>query len=166
LTLKHVAIGRGTQNYSCTAPSATPSTIGAVATLFDCTNLARLSESALNEITREAVYFSLTMLTEIVPFQILGHHYFLSDLTPTFNLSRVNNTLYAKKIASINAPANADIGPDGTGAVPWLALDNKGGSVGVQEVYRVETAGGKSPALCKSQGILTIQYSAQYWFYG
>jgi Protein of unknown function (DUF3455) len=164
-----VAIGRGTQNYTCASPSATPVAVGAVATLFDFTSMAYTSEEKLHQTVRKLVYLSLATILKSLkstPFQILGHHYFSANSIPTFNLSRENDILYAKKIASINAPTDADIGPDKTGAVPWLALDNNGGSIGLQEVYRVETAGGKAPPLCTSQGNLTIEYAAEYWFYG
>lgn len=35
-----VALGHGTQNYTCTGPGSTPETAGAVATLFDITCIA------------------------------------------------------------------------------------------------------------------------------
>lgn len=79
--------------------------------------------------------------------------------------------LFAKKIADIPAPKGAVAGWNGDGAVDWLALsDNgKGVSVGLGEVYRVETAGGNPPETCegiKSDTVFSVQYSALYWFYG
>jgi hypothetical protein len=97
---------------------------------------------------------------------MIGHHYFAADGTPTFNLSAVGDILFCQKIATVNAPANADIGPDGTGAVPWLMLTDKGGSVGLSQVYRVVTAGGKAPASCQDTNLISIQYAAEYWFFG
>lgn len=74
-------------------------------------------------------------------------------------------------MADIPAPKGASEGPAGTGAVDWLALtDNgKGLSVGLREVYRVETAGGSPPSSCSGEykgKVISVQYSAQYWFYG
>ncbi|MAD85100.1 MAG: hypothetical protein CL912_19240 [Deltaproteobacteria bacterium] len=34
MTLAHIAVGRGIQNYTCTGPGAAPVAIGAVATLY------------------------------------------------------------------------------------------------------------------------------------
>ena len=71
----------------------------------------------------------------------------------------------AVKKDSVAAPATASVGPDGTGAVPWLYLVNGGGSVGLEAGYRVETAGGEPDAVCTEAGVMSIPYSAQYWFY-
>lgn len=110
-------------------------------------------------------------------FPILGSHYFAADGTPTFDLTAVREILFAKKLATVAAPKSAAAGPAGTGAVDWLALgDNgKGGSVGLGEVYRVETAGGNPPSSCEGlmgkddkskASVVSVQYAALYWFYG
>jgi hypothetical protein len=42
-------------------------------------------------------------------------------------------------------------------------------SVGLGEVYRVESAGGNPPETCSgisSDAVIGVQYSAEYWFYG
>lgn len=68
---------------------------------------------------------------------------------------------------NVPAPSDANPGLDNEGAIDWLKLGDKGESVGVKEVYRVETAGGKSPVDCTGRdGEITVQYAAQYWFYG
>lgn len=77
--------------------------------------------------------------------------------------------LIGKKEADVKAPAGSDAGPEGTGAVDWLFLGNKGGSVGLEAVYRVETAGGSAPSTCQGVdvgGVISVQYAAEYWFYG
>jgi len=101
---------------------------------------------------------------------VLGQHYFNGAGQPTFDLSKSNTGfLVAKKIGDIPAPTNACAGQDGQayGAVDWLTLTDVGGSQGLNEVYRVETAGGKHPTTCS--GTVTypiqIQYAALYWFY-
>ena len=77
----------------------------------------------------------------------------------------MSKILYGKKIADIKAPASSNKGPAGTGAVDWLALTAKNGSVGLKEVYRLETAGGAAPANCTNTSMISVQYAAEYWFY-
>lgn len=74
------------------------------------------------------------------------------------------------KEASTAAPENATKGQGvvSTGAVPWLKLKVKTmeGS-GIEEVYRVNTAGGAAPHTCEGMGgSFEVQYAAEYWFYG
>jgi hypothetical protein len=157
--VKHVTIGHGIQNYTCQSNlSAPPVAIGAVATLYDVTPLAFLSSSTSSQIPAIAAQQPLT--NSLVPnaplsipglgsFPILGFHFFSSNGTPVFDLNMVGEVLFSKKLADIKAPANASIGIEGTGAVDWLALTAIGGSVGLQEVFRVDTAGGSPPASCE-----------------
>ena len=172
LTLQYVAIGRGTQNYTCATSNSHPVQLGAVATLFDATLLAYNDESALNSIPPIAVYIPPTPSSLILPppfgdLVVLGHHFFDEAGTPTFNLSSVDKILYGMKTADIKAPAGANKGPAGTGAVDWLQLTSKAGykSVGCSLVYRVVTAGGAAPINCTVEGVLTVPYAAEYWFY-
>ncbi|KAI9833646.1 MAG: hypothetical protein M1819_003599 [Sarea resinae] len=174
LTLKLVALGRGTQNYTCANSSATPTSVGALATLFNASALAAADLPLLDETVAASVYFpdpshpctSFT-LPPALTSAIAGHHYFAADGTPTFDLGSFG-FLRGMKIADSPAPANAPNSPNGAGAVDWLALTAKTGSFGVSEVYRVETAGGKAPASCAGVGKAGVQveYAAEYWFYG
>jgi hypothetical protein len=180
LTLKHVTIGTGVQNYSCSSDgNSKPSAIGALATLYDATTLAYTSISTLHEITATAVTQSLNSalilnnplsIPNIGSFPIIGFHYFTADGTPTFDLTMVREILFSKKVGDVPAPGNSSKGPAGTGSVDWLALtDNgKGTSVGLGGVYRVVTAGGNPPSQCGQyvNKVFSIQYSAEYWFYG
>ena len=97
----------------------------------------------------------------------LGIHYFDSKGVPTFDLGS-NGYLKAKGLADIPAPPDASAGQldQGFGAVDWKTLIDAGGSVGLNRVYRVETAGGKAQPSCAgvTKPIL-IDYSALYWFY-
>lgn len=97
---------------------------------------------------------------------VIGHHYFNSDSEPCFDLG-ILGFLKAKTEGDIPAPPGASPGPDGTGygAVDWLLLKAQVGSRDLKEVYRVETAGGKAPPLCKEDGTIQVQYAALYWFY-
>ena len=140
--------------------------------MFDATWLAYADEVFLTAIPPLAVYIPLSSSgLDLSPafsnIAILGHHFFDSTGTPIFDLCSVDKILYGTKIADIKAPAMADKGPAGTGAVDWLQLTAKAGydSEGLSLVYRVVTAGGK-PLNCTGAGFMAIQYAALYWFYG
>lgn len=167
LDLKAVTLGRGIQNYTCANSDAAtkPVAIGAVADLFD---LKLLPQFMLKTFTECALNIDQAV-TSALRLPTIGKHYFDAAGTPVFDLGSVG-LLNCKKLAGVPAPSDAVAGPFNgaqTGAVDWLYLGDKGGSNGVKEVYRVETAGGKPPATCDGQAA-TIQmpYSTQYWFYG
>jgi len=168
LSLQYVALARGTQNYTCLASDTVPIQLGAEASLFDATELAYDNETVLNTLPAVIVYIPLWH--SVFPFDgmvLLGYHFFDSSGTPTFNLTDVNKILYGTKTGDIKAPATANRGPWGTGAVDWLQLESKAGypSVGLSLVYRVETAGGMPPITCAQRGHLTVPYAAIYMFY-
>jgi hypothetical protein len=161
-----------------TSPQAAPVAIGAIATLYDVTSLAFLSADTASSIPNIASQQPLT--NSLVPnspltipglgsFPILGFHFFAWNGTPVFNLNTVGEVLFSKKLADIKAPANANAGIEGTGAVDWLALTAIGGSVGLKQVFRVDTAGGNPPASCagyREGQVISVPYSAGYHFYG
>jgi hypothetical protein len=175
LTLQYVAIGRGIQNYTCASTTATPSSIGAIATLFDATALAYLDEAMLHTIPGIIVNMPLPststlVLPSILRADVLGHHYFDAALTPTFDLSSVGKILFGGKTGDIKAPSTASKGPAGTGAVDWLQLTAKSTYVseGLSLAYRVETAGGVGLSCNTSTSttaVQSVQYAAEYWFY-
>ncbi|KAI1767108.1 hypothetical protein GGR53DRAFT_143265 [Hypoxylon sp. FL1150] len=197
-TLKHILVGHGIQNYTCTAANATATSIGALAVLWDITDLyPGLSSSSLSAADFDALTskvlrttaMPLNMATDSVgavvaspfpapadltiqglssPVKFLGHHFFDSANTPTFDLSGANDGEFFSgvKNASVSAPSDADPGVDpDTGAVAWLRLTDKGTSTGVSLVYRVVTAGGDAET-CAGAGVSqSIPYAAQYWIY-
>ncbi|KAH8755358.1 hypothetical protein F5883DRAFT_686948 [Diaporthe sp. PMI_573] len=77
-----------------------------------------------------------------------------------------------EKTGDVKAPADADKGVLGTGAIDWLQLGDNGRGLSrdVALVYRVVTAGGVAQA-CSVSGAndpgqaLSVPYTAQYWFY-
>ncbi|CAM1510244.1 Fc.00g005790.m01.CDS01 [Cosmosporella sp. VM-42] len=174
LKVKHVAVGRGTQNYTCdtTTPSNPPVAAGALATLFNASCVAALYEDLLEQIPGMAVHFNLTGTNQLGPsmLPISGHHYFTNATTPFFDLRTkaldVGEAPCAKN-NSIPAPANAAVGQLGEAAVPWLKLTTRDGATGnIQEVYRVTTAGGSPPANCAGMPAqFQVQYSSVYWFW-
>ncbi|ESZ97625.1 hypothetical protein SBOR_2026 [Sclerotinia borealis F-4128] len=181
LILKHVAIGRGTQNYTCgTNATAAPVAVGAVATLFNASCVASTYPDLLSKLPNVALQFNLN-LSPSSPMQnlnpanlmISGHHFFTNPSTPFFDLDTKNWALgrgaFAKSDA-LAAPVGASVGQNnqGYGAVAWLKLTAKDGVTGgLQEVYRVNTAGGSPPTTCKDNlgSSFDVQYAAEYWFY-
>ncbi|KAH8888783.1 hypothetical protein GQ53DRAFT_748689 [Thozetella sp. PMI_491] len=176
LTLKHVAIGRGVQNYTCDTKNATavPVAVGAVATLFNASCVASTYPDLLALLPKVALEFNLTSdesprmgATNLI---MSGAHFFTNATTPFFNLDTQSMKLGEIPCAKNNtasAPADSPKGQQGEGAVAWLKLVSRQGATGdLQEVFRVETAGGSPPALCTGMpAAFSVQYSAQYWFY-
>lgn len=170
-TLKFITIGRGTQNYTCNSTSASPVLLGANAILLDASPLISLlppgeGTAVLDLLPNYVVDFDFAAI-EASQIPKLGIHYFDLKGVPTFDLG-INGLLKGKGLADITAPANASAGPfdQGYGAVDWKTLTDAGGSVGLSEVYRVETAGGKAPPSCAGvTAPIYIDYSALYWFY-
>jgi len=167
-TLKAIAIGHGTQNYTCAAGSTNaPVPIGAKAELLDASCLLPLFPTAeaaeiLNELPGYLLNYDFAAIgNSSIP--VIGHHYFANtgpapvNGTPTFDLGS-RGFLSCKKVGDIKAPGNA--------GVDWLQLTAKEPSTGLTEVYRVETAKGQAPKSCVGQPKdIEVQYAAQYWFY-
>lgn len=162
-TFQYVAVGVGYQNYNCTSSDAVPISLGATATLFDFTAIAY---DSVSKVGTEAIVLAYTPPNSPIRYPYLGFHMFDSSGLPFFNLTTVGKMLYAEKLASVDAPPTADPGPDGTDAVPWLMLGDRGGSTLLSQVYRVGTVGGKAPKTCPGTQLVGVRYAAEYWFYG
>jgi len=166
LLIYHIAIGRGTQNYTCANSTADsiPAANGAVATLFNASCIAASNPTQLSSLPLMLLQVNMDELDSIPDsFVQSGVHYFSTKTTPTFDLRQYGLT-NTKKIASVPAPVVKGQDP----AVPWLKLAYNGlGEVGdVQEIYRLNTAGGTAPANCLGMpSNFEVQYSAEYWFY-
>ncbi|RAL13802.1 DUF3455 domain-containing protein [Aspergillus homomorphus CBS 101889] len=181
LDLKFIALGRGTQNYTCPTTRnnsmRVPIATGAVATLYDASCLISSSSSGGAQLLHALPSFTQPISQEVLALYavllsreaIIGEHYFSADGVPVFDLhaawygkegGRYEGTwVRTKKVESVVA---SDAGRD----VPWLKLVGVEGK-GVEEVYRVHTAGGASPATCAGQkGEFGVEYAAEYWFYG
>ncbi|KAI1313139.1 hypothetical protein F5Y03DRAFT_338156 [Xylaria venustula] len=179
LVLKHVAVGRGTQNYTCDATnaSAAPTQIGAVATLFNASCVAASYPDLLHSLPKLALQFDLpfdakSYNQKMGPTQLLvsGHHFFKNTTTPFFDLDTTRSEIGeipCSKLNSTAAPSDAPKGLEGETAVPWLLLGaNSDATGGLQEVYRVQTAGGSAPATCQGMpASFQVQYAAEYWFF-
>jgi len=173
MTLKYVALGVGTQNYTCNGASwvQTDSGDGANATLYDATSYLAQHTSEISILpAKRLLEFVLSgecqQAADNNPYlDVLGKHYFDSENRPTFNLYDANPPLFlsAAKVDSATAPYPSV-------NVAWLYLvDNGDGlSNGLKAVYRVETAGGAAPTSCSSSEEnqqTFIPYAAEYWFY-
>ncbi|KAI5458411.1 hypothetical protein BGZ63DRAFT_406836 [Mariannaea sp. PMI_226] len=174
LTLHHVAVGRGTQNYTCATSdsSSVPTAAGALATLYNASCAAALYPDLLELVPGMAVHLNIPMSSGLSPAWMAesGHHYFTNATTPFFNLQTQNENLGqapCQKNSSSPAPPNAPVGQNGESAVPWLQLPAiEGATDGIKEVYRVSTAGGSAPATCQGQEkSFQVEYAALYWFY-
>ncbi|OGE55027.1 hypothetical protein PENARI_c005G04191 [Penicillium arizonense] len=172
----YVALGRGTQNYTCASSSSntTPVAAGAVARLYNATCLAANYPSIVEKLP--SIAYKITLPTnELASFppaniELMGHHFFFDATTPEFNLNttpdKQDGIVMSKKQGQIAAPSDATSGK--YGAVAWLYLTTTDGTIGnYKSVYRVDTAAGSPPKTCKGlPAAFQIQYSANYYFFG
>ncbi len=168
LVLTHVAIGRGTQNYTCANGSAqaAPVPAGAVASLFNATCLVAPYPQLLNMMPDIAMEFPVPNSSDPnSPANNLlsGHHYFTDSTTAFFNL---NTTLHDWGSVACKK-SNSSNSPDPSTDVAWLKLTSKSAfGCSISEVYRLNTAGGQPPTTCVGQQAnIEVQYSAEYWFW-
>lgn len=165
-----IALGVGTQNYTCNSTTGTYSSNVAVADLYDITSI--LKSNSKDSLCKLYLKNSQDCNSEDNPLQLnlIGDHYFDASSKPNFDFSRSNQgRLQAKKGAGVPAPETASKGVKdyAYGAVDWLYLLDNGAGVSqdLQSVYRVETAGGKPPQTCSGEEQIQIPYAAEYWFY-
>ncbi|KAK4250755.1 hypothetical protein C7999DRAFT_11535 [Corynascus novoguineensis] len=186
LSLRHIAIGRGTQNYTCDAatPDAAPQAAGAVATLFNASCLVAVSPDLAAALTRAALHFDLSQSISrggigngkgwgsLAPSNLApsGLHFFADATTALFKLDVSPDLqlgeLPCGKNASVPAPPSDAASSRGLGGEPpvaWLKLNAKSGATGgLQEVYRFQTVGGSAPATCHGMPEeFQVQYAAQ-----
>jgi len=145
--------------------------IGAIATLYDATCLASTFPSLLAFIPPVSLQFNPTspLQTSLAPSNLVvsGQHYFDSTGTPIFDLdttAKKIGTIACSKQAGVNAPSDAVSGQGGVGngSVQWLKLVAKRSTGGLQEVYRINTAGGKPPATCVGEEAnFEVEYAAE-----
>ncbi|GAB7359838.1 hypothetical protein MBLNU230_g7367t2 [Neophaeotheca triangularis] len=180
-SLYQVVIGRGTQNYTCdkSNDTAVPAPIGADALLFNASCIAASMPDLLAALPDIALRLpspsSKSASPSILDSFLVGHHYFVDNTTPIFNLTTEHHSYGMgtfKKVDDSPAPEGAMAGVRGqkNGAAAWLYLEAKTTDVApdqeIMEVYRVNTAGGKPPKDCSnSPETFEIQYATEYWFY-
>lgn len=149
-----------------------PVAAGALASLFNVTCMAANNPQLLAMLPGIALNLPVPASSDAnspANKDLAGHHYFLDSTTPYFNLDTSLHTWGQgpfSKIASVSAPTDAIKGPfgQGNGAVSWLQLNTKDAECNLQQVYRVNTAGGNPPATCQGQqAAFQVQYAAEYW---
>jgi hypothetical protein len=165
-----IALGVGTQNYTCNSTTGTYSSNVAVADLYDITNLVQ--SNTKDSLSKLYLKNSQDCNADDNPLQLnhVGLHYFNGASQPNFDFTKSGHGwLQAKKGAGVPAPNNASKGiePYKNGAVDWLYLLDNGAGVSqqLQSVYRAWTAGGKPPATCSGNQQVQVPYAAEYWFY-
>lgn len=139
-----IALGQGTQNYTCADEGSTPTSIGAVADLFNA-SCAVTEGTSLGSVAEDA--------------NAIGQHFFVDSTTPEFDIIGLGNA-QVKKAEAVAAPSATD--------VPWLKLDAKDQSTAVRNIYRLNTKGGVAPTTCAGQApgsVVQVDYEAQYWVY-
>ncbi|KAF2861293.1 hypothetical protein K470DRAFT_256965 [Piedraia hortae CBS 480.64] len=180
---KFIALGLGTQNYTCNSTTGNYTSTGALARLFDAKPYLTRNKNEVQSLPRayldrylefpcsqqpsdcseedeqceELVNASFQPLS----LRVLGEHYFDSAGVPTFDLYKGQGhpLLHGKKTGESPAPSKED--------VHWLYLTCNGSTDDrvVSSVYRVETAGGVPPDSCSGDGSIVVPYAAEYWFY-
>lgn len=156
------------QNYTCDTPSAStaPKAIGAVAALFNATCDSVRAPAVLASVTKIALDYAVPS-SELADARLSGHHEFTDKGIPFFKLQTAKvdfGAVHVNATAKVAAPKDASLGPNGLGSVPWLKLVHLDGDY--KEVYRVNTAGGVAPKTCDGvQGVFSVEYAAEYWFY-
>jgi hypothetical protein len=177
--LQFITIGRGTQNYTCASstadnkPAQGPPNGGAVAELFDASDMARDDANFVKDITNLAAKNPPVVLKPSgqAPlnndFNQIGFHFFNDEVVPVFDLGDKGIIFTKKNKQEFDPPADAGTNAFGDKAVKWLILDaDPEKSRDITRVIRVVTAGGSAPDTCEGQDpTFTVQYSAQYWFF-
>jgi hypothetical protein len=166
LSLTHVAVGRGTQNYTCADSTANsiPVQVGALASLFNATCLAAESPGLLAMLPGIALAWPVPSSTDPAGDAFLsGHHYFTDKTTPFFNLDTAQHTWGTAACSKTNSTAAPNPAKD----VPWLMLSVKSADgCTLSQIYRVNTAGGVAPANCAGQpSTVLVDYAAEYWMF-
>lgn len=177
----YIALGVGTQNYTCGA-TGTFASAGAVAKLFDISCLVGTPlfptiqdmafAVAANAKGADLVSKIATVL-KASPLA-LGDHYFIQNpavggtgLTPDFDFRAGAKKGDANGFAAVKKLGNT-ASPAGSANVDWLALQNIGGTIGgtlANNVMRVDTKGGQPPASCTPNAAIAVPYTAKYWLY-
>ncbi|KIJ55114.1 hypothetical protein M422DRAFT_152275 [Sphaerobolus stellatus SS14] len=169
-SLEFVALGVGTQNYSCSA-AGTFSSIGALATLYDASCFVNLVSVVTSKFTGSCE-FGIAALQGALGRKpvVLGHHYFINNPTGAAGVSPVfdfradsekgNPSAFVtlSKTGDVPAPVNPATNVD------WLDLTAIPGQGSLaSQVYRVTTIGGQPPKTCTpGSAPITVPYAATY----
>lgn len=171
LVLDHIALGRGVQNYTCAddTDGSKPVAAGAVAILYNVTCLAGPYPGLLDALPAISLKYPIPTEQQILDSEahefLLGHHYFTPNATvPFFNLNTVKHQYGMMAMGKLDAN---DAKSDPATNVMNLQLGAKSrDGCRVQQVYRLNSAGGQPPKTCKSMPkTFSVQYATEYWFW-
>ncbi|KAH7317525.1 hypothetical protein B0J17DRAFT_686745 [Rhizoctonia solani] len=162
---QYIALGFGTQNYTCSSAGAYTAA-GAVADLVDlsCAYTANRDLFDNSETYAYTLYPRWQLVQQALdPYtRIIGKHYFITEngsIAPKFDFAQSGKGyIVSKKIGGVASPK-------GSKNVDWLELQNTSGSLS-KYVFRVDTVGGQPPASCRPGQTLAVKYAAKYWFFG
>lgn len=163
-----IALGIGTQNYTCTA-AGNYTSAGAVASLFDISCLyktplfSRIQDDVMRlpATTRDNLVKSMSKS----PLYVAAHYFVPNPVTnvgisPKFAQAANGGAIFTTlgKKGGIKSPSGAQ-------NVDWLQLSSIQGDW-ASTVFRVDTVQGQSPATCSKAGdTVQVPYAAKYWFY-
>ena len=163
-----MAVVRGTWNWTCqnSLNSSRPHSIGGVGIVIDTSEeiqdmhtedeyydwVSSLANVSLSEFTED----NYSILGDFVQ---LEEHLGYSDFRP-------HAQFWGTMSEIIHAPHDAPKGPDGSNAILWGRFNATRDSWGVQQIYRVKTAGGQAPHTCHDQDShLEVPFAASAWIY-
>ncbi|CEL54452.1 hypothetical protein RSOLAG1IB_07055 [Rhizoctonia solani AG-1 IB] len=162
---KYIALGYGTQNYTCSA-TGTYASAGAVAKLLDISCLPKSDPQTFREVQSYA--YKLRPRWELIedflkPYsRFSGNHYFIPQdggSAPKFDFTQSGRGyVVTKKTGGASSP-------EGSQNVDWLELQNTSGSL-AKYVFRVDTQGGQPPSSCRPGQTAQVLYTTKYWFFG
>jgi hypothetical protein len=131
------------------------------------------SASVIKDIHSEAEYHDyVASLVNISRSEFTANKY---DILGTFvqtaehagysNFS-TNGEFFGTINQGIDAPPGSPRGPNGSGAILWGRFNATEGSWGVQQIYRVKSAGGQAPATCAGLADhVEVEFAADSWMY-
>lgn len=182
LTLNHIGIAFGVQNYTC-SESNNFTSVGAVAQLIDASCFAASDRfhQLPDQLYKEWVAYNGSSIQDLIsgmhvtnPPEVLAQHYFVTNPTTGQGVSpkwdftssgkfdgNSDAFIVAKGKATLPAPTNA------TTDVAWLDVVNVEGKI-ADEVFRTDTRGGQPPATCEFNKTLSlsVKYVSFYYFFG
>jgi hypothetical protein len=168
----YIALGVGTQNYTCSA-AGTYASAGAVAEVFDISCLYgtplfdQIADKAIQIWKSAPASVTVEKIIEYIPdvSVVLGQHYFVPNAgatSPKWDFTSSGNSdafVLGAKVGGLTAPT-------GKQDVDWLQLKNNGGGL-ADAIYRTDTKEGQPPASCApGSGPITVKYVSKYWLFG
>ncbi|KAJ7824025.1 hypothetical protein B0H14DRAFT_2369806, partial [Mycena olivaceomarginata] len=161
-----VLLGVGVQNYTCSG--TTFASIGAVASLFDISCLARTSQFATIQTTAFRIW---DRVPSSVPSTVIGPLYFVTSpsgtgISPKWDFTSTgkfagNSTAFVigTKVGDILAPTNPATNID------WLQLARVEGDLASQ-IFRIDTVNGQPPTSCvPGSPPISVKYTSKYYLF-